>query len=337
MPNLDVLNLGLFQSKMEKLIEIAMENPERYYKNFLKENEKYNPAKVPIFDEDKDEDKFIYCCIWAFVFTSLNGEELHKEYYKEYNEQIDKEIDALSICDKIEIKKSLERYPMIRCLLYKDEEFILKNDCHTIDDYLEYIDKHGDVCRELTLYAKYRISIIDDQSNNFGFDELIEVINDFPYSDLFDIDGLKSRCVSINGLMVCFNNKISQDIREAITNIIENSKQAHIDDEGYVYYVGKPLTKYEKILFQGYDCQVLKDIIGDFDESVLFRESEVTALLLFLKSATGLDWIIPDEQIFRENNQTVLLNNVWYKERRASLNIEEYYSLMPTIKTKNNG
>ena len=73
-------------------------------------------------------------------------------------------------------------------------------------------------------------------------------------------------------------------MREMITHIIENSKQAYVDDERFVYYVGKPLTKREIIVLQGYDCQALKDIISDFDEPVLLSLSEVTALLNLLKN-----------------------------------------------------
>ena len=330
MPNQDVLSLELFQSKMERLIEIAMDDPIRYFKNFLKENEKNNPNQVPIWDG------FIYCCVWAFIFTSPNGGNLHADYYSLYNEQIDDELETLKNDSNIEAKRSLEKYPMIRSLLYHDEECILKKQCHTISDYLDYIQKYGDACRELTLYAKYRISTIDE-TELFKFDELIEVINTFPYSDLFDIDKLKSRCVSINGLMVCYTNNISPVMREMITHIIENSKQTYVDDERFVYYVGKPLTKREIIVLQGYDCQALKDIISDFDEPVLLRLSEVTALMNLLKIKTGLDWVIPDKHILREHIQSNSINNIWYKGKPTSLNIEEYYSLLPTLKSKNNG
>ena len=97
MRNQDVSSLELFQSKMERLVEIAMDDPIRYFKNFLKENEKNNPTKVPIWDG------FIYCCIWAFVFTSPKGKELYEDYYSLYNEQIDDEIEVLKTYGNIEV------------------------------------------------------------------------------------------------------------------------------------------------------------------------------------------------------------------------------------------
>lgn len=96
------------------------------------------------------------------------------------------------------------------------------------------------------------------------------------------------------------------------------------------------LRNVKKVL-HGYDCQVLKDIVCDLDEPILLGVSEVFALLSLLKSETGLDWIIPDEHVLREYNQTNSINNIWYKGWSTSLNIEEYYSFLPTIETKNNG
>lgn len=330
MHNRDVLNLEFFQSDMDRLIQIAMDDPVRYFKNFLKENEKYNPAKVPILDE------FIYCCIWAFLFTSPTGKIKHSDYYILYNEYIDEEIDSLCFPENIEEKKSLERYPMIRKLLYKNEESIITNQCHTVNDYIEFLQKYGDVCRELTLYAKYRISNIDD-TKTIGLNDLLEIINNYHYSDLFDIDRLKSRCQTINGIIVCFSNSMSHNIREIITQIIENSRQVNIEDDGGVYYIAEPIKKRDKIVLQGYDCQLLQGIIADFDEPALFRISEVTELLKLLQRVTGIDWIIPDEHVLRKYYQSNSINYMWYKGRSTSLNIEEYYYLLPTIKTSNNG
>lgn len=310
---------------MNNKINIALDDPIRYFKNFLRNRVENNPTNVPVLEN------FVYCCIWAFIYTCSKDHHDSEYYYNKYQDEIEDEISFL----KEEKSKSdtiiaLTKYPMIRDLVYSSEKESLLLHCNSIEDYERYLEEHKDSCYEFELYAKYKISIL---SSNYGnrFDHIPEVINLYPYSDIFDLELLKSQCTNINGLLVQFNNGISCKQRSLITDLINNSTQIKTETNDSVLVGNHNLTKLDLVLLKDYDFDMLKGIISSPENPTLIGKTAVCILLKILCSFTGLNWDLPAKELKGDIAEN-LSEDIWWKEDICSLTtIEEYHHFLPII------
>lgn len=310
---------------MNKKINIALDDPIRYFKNFLRNRTENNPTKVPVLEN------FIYCCIWAFVYTCSKDYHDSEYYYNKYQDEIEDEISFL----KEERPKSdaiiaLTKYPMIRDLVYSKEKESLLLRCNSIEDYERFLEEHKDSCYEFELYAKYKIGILSSSHSN-RFDRIPEVINLYPYSDIFDIELLKSQCTNINGLLVQFNNGISCKQRSLITGVINSSIQLKTETNDCVLVGAHSLTKFDLVVLKDYDFDMLKGIISSPENPILISKTAVCSLLKILYSLTGLNWDLPTKELKGEMAEN-LIENIWWKDDVCSLStIEEYHHFLPII------
>ncbi len=333
MDNQEELSLELSLSDMKNKIDIALDDPQRYFKNFLMHRDENNPTNVPILEE------YLYCCVWAFVFTCVDGQkELSVEYYELYQEEIDDEIRKLKAIKDSNNKtlKSLTKYPIIRDLVYSKEKEILLEQCNSVEDFEEYIQNYGESCREFFLYAKYRKTLLNADKNN-NFVEFAEVIHSFPYSDLFDIELLKGQCIQINGLIVYFPSNISTAKREVITSLIKRLRKVTLLDGTLIYIADCPLNKYEIVILRNYDYSIIRDILSEPKLPQLLAASDVNNISMNLSSLSGLNWSLPNKDLSVIIDDKNISNKIWWKGDICSLNnIDEYRYFLPLITTSGN-
>ena len=189
----------------------------------------------------------------------------------------------------------------------------------------------------MTIYAKYKISLLGNHVK-YRFNEISEVINSYPYSDIFDIESLKAQCKEVNGLIVCFSSDIPKTKLETIQQIIECSKCQNIDNQNVVYVANRPLSKADLVILQDYDFSIIKDIISDSLESVPVKKTDVFEIQKNLNISTGLNWGLPERNMLNGLINPKNINNIWWKEDIGSLNnIEEYHYFLPIITISHNG
>ncbi len=328
------LNSELSPNKMKRNIDIALKDPKRYFNNFLCNEAKNNPTGVPEIAD------YLHCCVWAFIYTNEDSKHQHsKQYYIKYQEDIEEEIEYLKSAIKStpEEEIPLIKYPIVRDLVYSEDREILIEHCNSVDDYLQFLEDFKDSCSEFKLYAKYKISLLGNHVK-YRFNEISEVINSYPYSDIFDIESLKAQCKEVNGLIVCFSSDIPKTKLETIQQIIECSKCQNIDNQNVVYVANRPLSKADLVILQDYDFSIIKDIISDSLESVPVKKTDVFEIQKNLNISTGLNWGLPERNMLNGLINPKNINNIWWKEDIGSLNnIEEYHYFLPIITISHNG
>jgi len=304
----------------------TLDNPEKFYWNVLSEED---DDTIPL------SNTCIYLCVLLYLVVNLDENSLIiDKYINKYKYQLEKEIftNKKSISDpEKNIFRQCEKFPIIRNLIYKEEREILLL-CNSEEDYKNYLNTYGNLCREFTLFAKFRIAQISKLKEN-RFKEISEVINSFPNSDLFDIEYLKSLCVNINGISIYFTNDAAEMQKEAIIEILRDSICNY---ESKTYITSAPFSKLQIIKLLGFNVDILCHVINNVDGVCLLNIKDTMLLLSNLGGLTGLSWELPHNELIFDNN---IFSNfkdiIWTKDCSSSDSlIYRYYALQPLIKLK---
>lgn len=307
-------------------IKRSLENPEKFYWNTLSEEDD-NTILL--------SDTCIHLCVLLYLVTKLGiDKKLIDKYIDVYRFQLDREVYAhkKSIDDSEEkLFIQCEKYPIIRDVIYKNEkEHLLKS--VTKEDYLNYLSKYGDSCREFVLFANFRINQLSHLNDN-RFEYITEVINSFPNSDLFDVEQLKTLCVSINGLSVCFTSDATDVQKDTIKVLIS---EAIYNNALKAYITRVPLSKLQIVNLFKFDANILQSVINDLNEIQYLNIIDAKYLLSILNKLTGLSWELPQKD-FELANEVFSKNKyvIWSKgsEHSDSL-IGRYFALQPILKLK---
>lgn len=304
----------------------ALDNPEKFYWNVLLEED---DNTIPLSDTN------IHLCVLLYLVTNLDlDDRIIETYINRYMFQLENEIymhkKLLSESQK-ELYSQCERYPIIRDLIYKDEkEHLLKS--VTKQDYLNYLSKYSDSCREFTLFAKFQIAQFS-QMRSARFEHISEVINSFPNSDLFDVEHLKTLCVNINGVSICFTHDATAAQKDTILGLIRDSI---FNNESKSYIINAPLSKLQIINLLKFNTDILNYIINNIEGIQLLNISDVKSLLSILNDLTGLSWDLPQNELELDNDMCSKDKYIiWTKENDDSDSIiERYYALQPILKLK---
>lgn len=307
-------------------IKRSLENPEKFYWNTLSE------------EDDKTvllSDTCIHLCVLLYLVTKLDiDNKIIDKYIDVYRFQLDREVyeHKKSINDsEEELFRQCEKFPIIRDVIYKNEkEHLLKS--VTKEDYLNYLNKYGDTCREFMLFAKFRIAQLGNLKDN-RFEFISEIINSFPNSDLFDVENLKTLCTNINGLSFCFTSDATDVQKDTIIAII---RESIYNKESKAYITSAPLSKSQIVNLLNFDVNTLKSVFNNIDDMQLLNINNVELLLSTLNKLTGLSWELPqkelvlDKDVFSKNRDIIWTNNDEY----ADSIIYRYYALQPILKLK---
>lgn len=307
-------------------IKRSLENPEKFYWNTLSE------------EDDKTvllSDTCIHLCVLLYLVTKLDiDNKIIDKYIDVYRFQLDREVyeHKKSINDsEEELFRQCEKFPIIRDVIYKNEkEHLLKS--VTKEDYLNYLNKYGDTCREFMLFAKFRIAQLGNLKDN-RFEFISEIINSFPNSDLFDVGNLKTLCTNINGLSVCFTSDATDVQKDTIIAII---RESIYNKESKAYITSAPLSKSQIVNLLNFDANILQSVINDLNEIQYLNINDAKYLLSILNKLTGLSWELPQKD-FELANEVFSKNKyvIWSKvsEHSDSL-IGRYFALQPILKLK---
>jgi hypothetical protein len=307
-------------------IKRALENPEKFYWNTLSEED---DSTILL------SDTCIYLCVLLYLVTTLDiDNKLIDKYIDVYRFQLDREILAhkKSINDSEEkLFRQCEKFPFIRDIIYKNEkEHLFKS--VTKEDYLNYLNKYGDTCREFMLFAKFRIAQLGNLKDN-RFEFISEIINSFPHSDLFDVEYLKTLCVNINGLSVCFTSDATDVQKDTVIALI---REAIYNNESETYIIITPLSKLQIVNLLKFDVNILSSAINNIDDIQHLNISNAKLLLSILNQLTGLSWEFPNIGLVLNND--VLSSNkdiIWTEDCEDSDSVIcRYYALQPILKLK---
>lgn len=312
---------------MDINLKHAIDNPEKFYWNDLMELE-------DDFNEIGYSNSLIYLSVLFFLVSNQGNEgQLIDNFLKRHRYNIEDELQTTKEYGNANDKnliKLCEKFPIIRDVIYKTEKKAL-SECVSLEDYINYTKKFKGSCREFILYAKYQISLLGS-NNDLRFDSISEVINSFPYSDLFDIEYFKTLCEDVNGVSICFSGETTEKQRETVVQILSGSKY---EEKTKVLMTSSPLTKLQIIKLLKYDEDTLQSVITNIDKVGYLRRIETYHLLTMLTRMTGLLWTLPSNEIVNKNEVlSRYKNKVWidnYNESDSS--IVTYYALQPIIKT----
>lgn len=305
----------------------VVEYPEQFYGNVLKG-----------LDEVLCSDSCIYLSVLHFLVSTKNKQEdncgqIINEYIYNHKNKILEDINAVkksSIENDKELIRLCERHPIIRDMIYNEEKEELKN-CRDEKDYIDYLNKFEDSCREFTLSAKYEIARLTDQNDSIS--EIIsEAINSYPNSDVLDIEGFKKLCVNINGISICFKCETTEVQKDTIVDIIRDASRGNVSS---ILITNTPLSKLQILNLLKYDAESLQAVVTDINELNYLNRKDAEHILSILSKLTGLIWTFPHRELVLENEVLAKYENkVWFDNyNKSDSSIVTYYALQPIIKT----
>lgn len=304
----------------------ALDNPEKFFWNVLLEEE-------DLSDEIIYLDTCIFLSVLLFLVSNQgDNDRIVNNFIKQYYYQVEKEIQTVKEPTNDTEKRFLhlcEKHPVIRDIIYIEEKKVL-SECITDKDYKNYLNLYSESSREFTLFAEYKIAQLSNQ-NDFIFDAIPEVVSSYPNSDLFDIDKLKTLCEVVNGIFVCFKSNITDNQKDAILSILQNSTY---DEDAMVYIVSSPLSKFHFLKLQDFNEELLLSAVSNMYDPIYLDKDEAEHVLSTLCNLTGILWALPEKEIVNDNALfTKNKNKIWI-EVESDSSIKTYYNLQPIIKTE---
>lgn len=304
-------------------INRAFDNPKKFFWNVLLEE----------YDGHNDIvclDSCIFLSVLLFIASNQEGnDQLVSRFIKQYHYQVEKESHAIKKPTNEKESRFLhfcEKYPVIRDILYHEEKEVLL-ECIEEKDFANFVNLYGDSCREFTLFAKYTIAQLRNQSDFLRY--IPEVVSSYPYSDLFDIASLKTLCEVINGIFVCFKNNITDNQKDAILSILENTTY-DMDTKSYI--VNSPLSKLQFIKLHDLSENLLLMVVSNMNEKICLNKSDAEHVLSKLCNLTGLLWTLPEKEIVNNNALLSKYKNQIWTDVESDSSIKTYYNLQPIIK-----
>lgn len=312
---------------MDANLKSVIDHPKKFCWNHLLDT-------VDESDTIQYSDSFIFLSVLLYIVLNRDRDSKFIDHFiKRYQVQIEKETSkAKKSTNEIEKKfiQLCEKYPIIRDIIYNKEKKIL-SECVREEDYINYLNTFGGSCREFELFAKYQIDMLSEQ-NDYRFEAISEVINAYPYSDLFDIEYFETLCESINGISVCYNSEATNKQRETIAQILH---EASFDEVSMCYVTRLPLNKLQILKLWKYDIDTLQSIVTDLDETMFLNIKDVKHTLRILSKLTGLLWSLPNNETVLNNGAFLNYENKVWKDNcnETTSSIVTYYALQPIVKT----
>lgn len=266
-------------------LQEASENPQFFYSNVLVD-QCYDSKDFPCIEE------LPYSCVLYFLYhQSIQPVVNHlDDYVKRHKRQLQTESDIIHRNE--ELKASAEFEQLVKCPIVRDflfaEERGKLDCCNSVEDFEEYIDSYSHICREFTLYSQYRIAL----AGNIPFEGILEVIKDYPQSDLFPVEELRSQCETIDGIAIRWKIGINDAQKDCIRQIINQTVRfCRKDVDSFLSNIF--LTKKQRLILEDRYNRHLESLSTDINVSEYVSFEEASRLIDLLTDFTGLKWELP--------------------------------------------